>query len=266
MSAIQYFRHIVFRDKDLTRWEVDIEVRPAQMMRNENGKWVYYDGPIEVSFSGSGGRGCGQIVDHINPRTKFQQLLKEYWNRYHCICQNRQPLPDNYIILFNDLCNCIEADERKYTANLPYVFDMGDEEFEPTEETVEQVMELRDCDKDEARRFIALGMFLGCTFGDLDESFEADANWPNQYSAFGTDYLVDTDDELTDAARNYIFDEGCYDDLWRQAVQAQQTELGLEDWLNDVLDNDGWCNILNHYDGKYEEYTVGKDIICVSRT
>lgn len=108
MSTIQYFRHIVFRDKDLTRWEVDIEVRPAQMMRNENGKWVYYDGPIEVSFSGSGGRGCGQIVDHINPRTKFQQLLKEYWNRYHCICQNRQPLPDNYIILFNDLCNCIE--------------------------------------------------------------------------------------------------------------------------------------------------------------
>ncbi|PWB10223.1 hypothetical protein C5O72_08155 [Muribaculum intestinale] len=139
-------------------------------------------------------------------------------------------------------------------------------EYGYTEETVEQVMELRDCDKDEARRFIALGMFLGCTFGDLDESFEADANWPNQYSAFGTDYLVGTDDELTDAARNYIFDEGCYDDLWRQAVQAQQTELGLEDWLNDVLDNDGWCNILNHYDGKYEEYTVGKDIICVSRT
>ena len=54
MSTIQYFRHIVFRDKDLTRWEVDIEVRPAQMMRNENGKWVYYDGPIEVSFSGNG--------------------------------------------------------------------------------------------------------------------------------------------------------------------------------------------------------------------
>lgn len=47
MSTIQYFRHIVFRDKDLTRWEVDIEVRPAQMMRNENGKWVYYDGPIK---------------------------------------------------------------------------------------------------------------------------------------------------------------------------------------------------------------------------
>ena len=46
----------------------------------------------------------------------------------------------------------------------------------------------------------------------------------------------------------------------------EETELGLEDWLNDVLDNDGWCNILNHYDGKYEEYTVGKDIICVSRT
>lgn len=28
---------------------------------------------------------------------------------------------------------------------------------------------------------------------------------------------------------------------------------------------DGWCNILNHWDGKYEEYKVGGEYICVSR-
>lgn len=266
MSATRYHRKIIFRDKDLTRWEVEITVKPAKMTRQENGKWIHYDGPIEASFCGDGGRSLGQIYDHIKPRTESQSLLKEYWTRYHCVCTNRQPLPDNFIVLFDELCNQIEADERAYTSQLPQVFDMGSEEFEPTEETVEQVIELRDCDEDEARRFIALGVFLGCTFGDLNETFEADANWPNQYSAFGAEYLVGTDDELTDAARNYLFDEGGYDDLWREAVRSGCTELGLKDWLNDVIDNDGWCPIMNTYDGKYEEYAIGKSIICVSRT
>lgn len=266
MTTPRYHRTVIFRDEDLTRWEIDIEVKPADMVRQENGKWVHYDGPIEASFTGDGGRYSGQIDEHIKPRTESQALLKEYWNSYHCICSSRQPLPDNYEELFNKLCDRIEADEAEYSAQLPQVFDMGAEDFEPTEETVQQVMELRDCDEDEARRFLALGMFLGCTFGDLDETFDKDSDWPNQYSAFGTEYLIGTDDELTDAARNYLFDEGGYDDLWRQAVQSESTELGLKDWLNEVIDNDGWCNIMNTYDGKYEEYTVGKNIICVSRT
>lgn len=266
MNTVRYKRTIIFRDNDLARWKVDIEVEPAKIVRNENGKWIQYDGPIEASFTGSGSRCSGQIVDSINPRTDSQSLLKKYWHRYHCAFRNRQLLPDNFKSLFDELCSQIEADEREYTAQLPQVFDMGSEEFKPTEEIVEQVMELRDCDEDEARRFIALGMFLGCTFGDLDESFEMDNHWPNQYSAFGAEYLVGTDEELMDAARNYLFNERGYDDLWRQAVQAQQTEQGLNDWLNDMLDSDGWCNIMNTYDGKYDEYAIGNSLICVSRT
>lgn len=266
MNTTHYRRIIVFRDEDLTRWTVKIEVRPAQMSRCENGKWVRYEGPIEASFTGNGGRSGGQIDEHIKPRTESQALLKEYWNRYHCACCNRQPLPENYKELFDELCDRIEADEAEYTAQLPQVFDMGAEEFDPTEETVQQVMELRDCDEDEARRFIALGMFLGCTYGDLNETFDEDSNWPNQYLAFGAEYLVGTDDELMNAARKYLFDGGGYDDLWREAVRAQATELGLRDWLNEALDNDGWCPIMNTYDGKYEEYSVGESVICVSRT
>lgn len=266
MRTVLYHRKIVFRDKDLTRWSVDIEVHPAQMMRQENGKWTHYDGPIQASFTGEGGRHGGQIDDCINPRTESQSLLKEYWNRYHCVGKNCQPLPDNFRDIFNELCDWIEADEAQYTAQLPQVFNMGQDGFEPTEDTVQQVMQLRYCDEDEARRFIALGIFLGCTFGDLDETFDANENWPNQYSAFGAEYLAGTNEELTDAARNYLFDEGGYDDLWREAVRAERTELGLKDWLNEVLDNEGWCGILNTYDGKYEEYTIGVREICVSRT
>lgn len=266
MNTTQYHRKINFRDKDLTRWEVEITVEPAKMARQENGKWIHYDGPIEASFTGEGGRSLGQIYDNIKPRTESQSLLKEYWTRYHCACTKHESLPDNFKALFNALCDKIEADEKEYTDKLPQVFNMGDDKFEPTEETVLQVMELRYCDEDEARRFIALGMFLGCTFGDLDESFEADANWPNQYSAFGAEYLVGTDEELNDAARHYLFDEGGYDDLWREAVRSECTELGLKDWLNEVIDNDGWCPIMNTYNGKYEEYTIGNSTICVSRT
>lgn len=87
-------------------------------------------------------------------------------------------------------------------------------------------------------------------------------------------YYVDYRDDLSDNTKllqdcidkNSLYPISEYLDDWWEYPEAQQTELGLEDWLNDVLDNDGWCNILNHYDGKYEEYTVGKDIICVSRT
>ncbi len=265
MITSRYKRTVIFRDSDLTRWTIDIEVGPAKMMRRENGKWIHYDGPIQASFTGDGGRCGGQIYDHIKPRTESQYLLKKYWRRYHCVCQDRQPLPDNFRDIFNKLCDRIEAEEAEYTAQRPQVFNMGDEDFEPTEDTVQQVMELRQCDEDEARRFIALGMFLSCTFGDLDETFDVDSDWPNQYSAFGIEYLIGTDDELTDAARNYLFDEGGYDDLWREAVQAQKTELGLKDWLNEVLDYDGWCSIMNTYDGKYEEYAIGRVLICVSR-
>ena len=33
-------------------------------------------------------------------------------------------------------------------------------------------MDLRECDEDEAKRFVALGVHLGCTFGDLNDTFE----------------------------------------------------------------------------------------------
>ncbi len=74
-----------------------------------------------------------------------------------------------------------------------------------------------------------------------------------------------TADELTAVAEDYL-DNGGYDELWRDAVQAEQTELGLREWLKEVIEVDGWCSILNRWDGRHEGYKVGEEWICVSRT
>lgn len=175
------------------------------------------------------------------------------------------PIPENVCQMIDGICDRIECEEAELTKSLTPLFDMGSEEFEPTPEVIEYVVKLRDCDEDEAKRFIALGMHLGYTFGDLNDTFKEVDDENQMYSVNGTEYYVGTEDELTEIAERYVYD-GDYDHLWREAVAARKTEQSLNDWLNDVIQCDGWCNILNKYDGKYEEYTIGDDNICVSRS
>lgn len=177
-----------------------------------------------------------------------------------------EPVPKNMEELLNNLCDKIEAEEAELTESLIPIFDMGAEDFKATPSIINQVIELRDCCTDEAQRFIALGMFLRCTFGDLNATFEEVDDCEQLYRADGQEYYIGTYEELKAIAEGHLFDDGCYDELWREAVQAEQTELGLKDWLQQVIDIDGWCNILNSWDGKYEEYKIGDEWICVSRT
>lgn len=174
------------------------------------------------------------------------------------------PVPENVCQIIDGMCDKIECEEVELTQSLIPLFDMGSEEFVPTSDVIDHVVELRDCDENEAKRFIALGMHLGCTFGDLNETFSISDVEQQLYIANGVEYYIGTEDELTEIAEKSVFD-GNYDDLWREAVAAQKTEQSLKDWLNDVIMSNGWCDILNRYDGKYEEYTVGGDVICVSR-
>ncbi len=176
-----------------------------------------------------------------------------------------EPLPTDMKQVINDLFDQIEAEEAEFTKSLNPTFDMGAEDFEATSEIINQVMELRDCDETEAKRFLALGMFLRYTFGDLDNTFEEVDETENLYRADGTDYYVGTDEELEVVAWGRL-EDGDYDYLWREAVQAEQTELGLRDWFKQVVDLDGWCNILNSWDGKHEDFKVGDEWICVSHT
>lgn len=176
------------------------------------------------------------------------------------------PLPDDIEEQIDAVCDLIEEEEDELTEQLEAVFDMGANEFYPTDEIIQQVMELRDCDEDEARHFLALGMHLECTFGDLNDTFENVSD--HLYSANGIEYYIGTDEELDSIARDIVFNDPEYEYFWREAVAQQTTTEGCNEWLKDLIDTDGWCSILNHYDGNYNEYCIGdnKQYICVSRT
>lgn len=175
------------------------------------------------------------------------------------------PLPANIVEQINEICNLIEQEEEELTNELNPVFDMGAEGFEATQEIVNKVMELRECDEDEAQRFLALGMFLGCTFGDLNDTFDEENGKQCLYRANGIEYYIGTEEELTEVADAYLHDSD-YEYIWKDAVAADQTTKGLEDWLEEVLENDGWCSILNHWDGESYSYCIAGKYIEVSRS
>jgi len=175
------------------------------------------------------------------------------------------PLPDDIERQIDDLCDKIEEEEDELTEQLEAVFDMGADEFAPTDKIIQQVVELRDCDEDEARHFLALGMHLECTFGDLNDTFENIGD--HLYKANGVEYYIGTDEELESIAKDIVNDDE-YAYLWREAVAAERTEQSLVDWCNSIIEEDGWCSVLNHWDGRYNEYCIGDNhqYICVSRT
>jgi hypothetical protein len=176
-----------------------------------------------------------------------------------------EPVPADMKEMVDKLFDEIENEEIALTESLNPMFDMGAEDFKATPKIIHQVMELRDCGETEAKRFIALGMELGYTFGDLNNTFEVVDDDNCLYRADGQEYYVGTDQELYDVAYGYM-EDGDYDEIWREAVMAEQTEMGLREWCKYVIDMDGWCSILNHWDGKYDDHKVGDDWICVSRT
>lgn len=200
-------------------------------------------------------------------RCLFLAMKGLYSDRGYCYGKGwlHEPLPKDMQQIINNLFDEIEAEEAELTESLNPVFDMAAENFKATTEIINKVMELRGCTKREAERFIALGMHLGYTFGDLDATFEVSDERRNLYEADGTEYYLGTYDELEEVAQDYM-DDGCYDDVWREAVRTRETEMGLKEWCKWVLDCDGWANILNSWNGSYDEYQVGSKEICVSRT
>lgn len=206
--------------------------------------------------------------DHTDYCVKclFLAMRGLYNDRGYCYGKGwlYEPLPSDMKQVVSDLFDELEDEESALTESLTPVFNMGDEQFKATPKIIHQVMELRDCGETEARRFLALGMFLGYTFGDLNVTFEEVDETDNLYRADGQEYYIGTADELQ-AVAEHRMEDGDYDECWREAVRAEQTELGLRDWCKQVIDIDGWCSVLNSWDGCYDDFKIGDKWICVSR-
>lgn len=65
----------------------------------------------------------------------------------------------------------------------------------------------------------------------------------------------DSESEAEQEARESLEDN---DYLWKQAVEADRTTQGFDDWVDDVLNMDGWAHILCGYDGCSYELDDGK--------
>ena len=85
------------------------------------------------------------------------------------------------------------------------------------------------------------------------------------YSVNGCEYYVGTVQELKDLVHDTVHNDSEYEYFWKEAVAVGSTTLGLNDWLESLVDED-WCSVLNHYDGTYQSYWVDGTSICVCRT
>lgn len=232
---------VLFRDKENYYVKVDFEIRDVSGVGA--GKPIFM-------MSGDRGGAMGQIEDHIIPATDAQKELVEMWQKYHWKPVNA----DEMKARVEDLIGRIGDDEEAHTKRIPAIFDMSDEDFEPNDH-IEEVMELRDCDENEAKAFLALGMELEVTCGELNETFTRNGNI--QYFAFGDDFYIGDEGDLEEEAKRQLRDN----DYWKEAVRTNQTELGLEDWVDEVVDYDGWANILNSYDGSSFTCIIGNQFI-----
>ena len=60
-------------------------------------------------------------------------------------------------------------------------------------------------------------------------------------------------------ARDYLEDG----DLWKMAVEGDNTTSGLDDWIDDILETDGWESEICCYDGqcRYAKTEEGKEVV-----
>lgn len=102
------------------------------------------------------------------------------------------PMPEDICKRIDALCEMLQNEEKELSQSLavPGDFNMGGN-FKATKDIIEKVMEMRNCDEEEAKRFVALGIHLQLTFGDLDDTFQL--NDDCLYEANGTEYYIGTE-------------------------------------------------------------------------
>jgi hypothetical protein len=274
-------RTVKLKDAEGNIFEIDITI--------EGGKF---------SMSGNWGGGCGQCLDHIKPKNKEQKKLVNLWHKWHLNDMNagteeqeayiKEHLKSNYD--YDKACQLLkdanlyevihEGKKYKYghgwiTRKLPAnieeeTIELCDkiEEIEKEEKgeilvsdalnmTEEKLEKLEFNENDFSDEIFALATHLELTIDEL-EDIEEDGN--NTLIHGGIYYYVGTYDDLYDKALEYMKDG----ELWKMAVESGNTELGLEEWAEMVVNGDGIGHTLNGWDGsEYEEEINGTNyIIC----
>lgn len=105
-------------------------------------------------------------------------------------------------------------------------------------------------------KIVALGKYLEIEPKEAEEDITTEDE--ETYTYCGTYYYVLTENEAHDRAEEYLGDE-----MWQMAVQSGNTELGKQEWVEQVINIDGLGHILNTYDGS--EYYDDENEVYIFR-
>jgi len=91
-------------------------------------------------------------------------------------------------------------------------------------------------------KIVALGKYLNIETKEAEHNIkEIDEG---MYDYCGRIFWVLTEDEAYDKCVEYLGDE-----MWQMAVEGGRTTMGKDEWIDYVIEHDGFGSILNHYDG-----------------
>lgn len=152
-----------------------------------------------------------------------------------------------------------QENQRKERARSAHFLLMDDPENETR--IIQQLQDALDYTLDTAQCIYALGKHCKIETSEL-QYITADGG--HRFTCQGVEYYVGSDDELSSIAKEYLEDE---DYIWRDAVANGNTTLGLSDWIDEVINMDGFASILNSYDGKYNDIhlPLSDRWICICR-
>lgn len=275
-----------FIDGDGKKVNIEVEVRT---MDKKVLSW--FDGVTEVygnrlSICGDiCHESSGQIVDEINPKNTAQRMFVDFWKEYHLndmqagTKKQMEYLKENninkgYRESENALkdANLYEDNGYKYgsawlfkdfnldelVSIIENVISLEEKENEEKvddfdinvddDELFDAICDKFDCVSNVAIRIVALLRSQNYTYKDIDD---VEIISDNQFSIYKEMFYVDEEDSLNDIAKDMLERY-----MWVDAVNDDRTDLGFDDWCDEVVSCDGFASIINSYDGTYDEECV----------
>lgn len=213
--------------------------------RNEKQPYIAITGDVCGHF--------GQCLSSISP-TPTQEKIINFWEQYNLKAEYPQEELDKIIQEIRD-----EETARWQARAKECIWQIDNDEHEV--QIIDHIEFASDCDRDTAIRLYALAKIAEI---ETVEIADIDIEDDHFFTCQGIEYYVGTEEELNEVAKDYLTDNKS---LWQDAVCHNNTELGIEDWVDEVIEMDGFASILNGYDGRYEDVYVEStnEYICVCR-
>lgn len=185
-----------------------------------------------LSICGECAGGCGQILDCIQPATDAQIELLRLWREYHLKTVGEG--------IVNHLAHILLRIESEGTQG----------EVDNANDDDEAAVTISQYFWDSHKVVVPVSL--------VKRNYERN-EYCHTAQMLGWNFWLGTWEELEEEARKYLEEEEW---VWREAVHAGSTQLGFKDWVDEVINDDGFAAALNSWDGSY---TQVKDLCCCER-